>query len=730
MTYDIGPTTMSGDGPTVSVDVATFSSEFFTTLGVQPRLGIAGRSGVVVSDRFWRERLHGVRDLSKCSVTLRGTRLPIIGVMPANFDFPSGAQIWQPGRPLNVVGRLRPGISMKQAQAYLRSVLSKSAVEGGAADLESLHDAILGDRKPLLWILSAASVLFLALACAGAANLLLARGASRRKEMVLRTVLGASRGRLIRCLLIEALLLAAAAGLCVFAFSSAVNRELRFLLPPGIDAAASFSPASVAMLICLTVAVTLFCGIAPALHATGADLNASLKAGNSGASASGRGRRVFTAHEWYTGVQLVAAMALLGATGLLLHSMYARVNFPLGFQQKDVAVVRVDLPDLQEFRDAGEIAVRHVWKARSQEEFAKELLEQERVLGPSNAAQGARNQFFYRQAVDRLFAWPGVVSVAATNTPPLVAHPMRGVLLDANSSGPFVSFSSMRSQAILSEVSSEVFRTLGMPLLAGRTFRDEDLPPMGARKSPTARDVAIVSERAARQLWPNQNPIGQTVRPGDGIRRRVIGVVPDIHESRDNLLDLPKIYTPFAPGNPYNRTLYFLVKFRAGSPFAPFAAAVTRGLLPLPNDAAPPTVKRLEDSQGDLPLFLALLGCFSALGLAVAGLGVYATGTVMAAARTREMGIRLAVGASAEQIGRLVLWRSVRLALLALPLGALSAWGLGAYLKHWLFQVGRADPVSYVTSAVVLLLIAVAAGLAPAIRTVRTDPLTALRCDG
>jgi hypothetical protein len=458
--------------------------------------------------------------------------------------------------------------------------------------------------------------------------------------------------------------------------------------------------------------------MAPAFHATGADLGGSLKAGYAGASAAGR--RMFSAHEWFTGGQLVMAMVLLGSTGLLVRSLYARLNFPLGFQPKDVAVVRIDLPVSNELRDA---AKRYLHGGRRS---LSEVAAEEKALGPSTAAEAARNQFFYREATARLAALPGVVSVAAIEDPPLLGRAKRGVLLDPNYSGPR---SAILSDAFECAASSDAFRVLGIPLLAGRTFQEEDLSTDEIFKTPIASGVAIVSATTAKRLWPNQDPIGQIVMPG-GIRRRVIGVVADIHESRDSLHDLPKVYTPLTGRDPYMRRYSFLVKLRGGAPFPPFAAAVKRGLLPLPSDAAPPAVMSLEEIQGDLPLALALLSCFSALGIVVAALGVYATATVMAAARTREMGIRLAVGASGEQIGRLVLWRSIRLALLALPVGASGAWGLGVCLAHWLFQVGATDPVSYVTSAVVLLAIALAAGLWPAIQAARTDPLTALRCDG
>jgi hypothetical protein len=743
--YTVGQDVLSGDGPTVQVDVALVSREFFAALGVQPRLGAgipadpeisdrydaSDQPGVFVSDQIWRTRLQSTRDLSKCSITLSGKRAAVIGVMPRDFDFPSGVKVWRAGQVGGgvLVGRLWSGLSMGKAQAFLKAGGSREALERGWLALESLHDFLLGSRRSLLWILSAVSGLFLVLACAGAANLLLARGARRRQEMVLRTVLGAGRGRLIRQLLMEALLLSAAGGLFGLAFSVLANHGMRLLLPAGMEGGASFSPGTVALLVVLTLAVTILCGMAPAFHATGADLNSSLKAGNSGLSASAPGRRMFTAHERFAGGQLILAMVLLGSTGLLLHSMFARLNFPLGFQPKDVAVVKIDLPPLPAANDAVAAFLReHPRGARSKNDVEVERA----ALEPSAETEAARNAFYYSEVAQRLAGLPGVVSMALMNDPPFTGRDVGSVLVKPR----------FGERVVLCDVSFDAFRVLNIPLLAGRTFQRGDLPPadawkyvlFGSRYFTGIREtpgVAIVSATTARRLWPDQDPLGQMVVDGnDGTPRRVIGVVADIHESRNSLNVLPKVYRLFTASDPNHRQFSFIIKLRPGTPLAPFAAAVKGNLPPLPPDAAPPAILPLEESQGDLPLALALLSCFSALGIVVAGLGVYATATVMAAARTREMGVRLAIGASAEQIARLVLWRSIRLALLALPVGALGAWGLGIYLKHWLFQVGAADPASYLISAAVLLVIALAAGLWPAIQAARTDPLTALRCDG
>jgi ABC-type antimicrobial peptide transport system permease subunit len=751
MAYSSRPSTLSGGGPSERVDVVVATQEFFVTLGVQPRLGrgfppdpkvayyydSSDVPGVIISDKLWRTRLQSTRDLSHASVTLDGSRVAVIGVMPPSFDFPSGTQVWCAGHltimPV-LIGRLRPGLSMNQAQLGLRTVANQEASASGKLNptLKSLHDALLGDRKPLLWILSTVSFLFLALACAGVANLLLARGVRRRQEMVVRSVLGAERGRLVRQLLTETLLLAAAGGLLGLGFSALARHGLQLLFPEIMKDAATFSTATIALVIALTLAATILCGVAPAFHATAADLNSSLKAGSQASSGPAPRRHIPSGHELFAGAQLILAMVLLISTGLLLRSMVARLNYPLGFDPKNIAVVNVALPNPAVLREARmEYSRQHPRSPRThlEEEVYRQATESE------NEAVVALQETFYQEATSRLIELPGVVSVAAMSTPPFA----KGDTLSWRQALALfdpIPGTHEYARAVIGlrrEVSVGAFSLLGIQLLAGRDFLPSDIPaPDGWKLSMyhywdnAARPVraVIVNETFAHEAWPNQNPLGQTFRMGGSAR--VVGVVADIHESRQNPTILPTLYEPFTANTTFVQSVTFIVKLRPGANLADLKKA----LPPVDPDAAPPTVMPLQESLGNLSIALSLLGCFSALGIIVAGLGVYATATLMAAAATRETGIRLTIGASAEQIGRLTLWRSLRLALLSLPVGALGAWLLGGNLKHWLFQVGAGDPISYLISAAVLLAIALAAGLWPALRAATTDPAIALRYDG
>jgi hypothetical protein len=739
--FKTSQTTVTGGGPAMTAETALVSPQFFATLGVSPRLGsgLTGRSTtarvVVVSDALWRTRLQGASDPGGCSLVLDGERVRVAGVMPPEFDFPTGIQIWKDAEPGTLasqpvlVGRLRSVISLKQAQAGLQTATSRRSGAAGGPVLEPLQRAVLGDRRPLLWILCAVSVLFLALACAGVANLLLARGVRRRPEMVMRRVLGAGRGRLVRELLTETLLLAAAGGLAGCVLAAAASEWLRRLLPEAAQPSATIAWANGALVAALALAVTVLCGLAPAFHATGADLHSSIKAGAGGRSR----RRLFTPHEVFAGGQLVLTMVLLIATGLLLRSMAARLHMPLGFQPQDVVIVRI--PSLTGDTEA---AKRYEQQhGRPRRASASSVAEYMQVMEPRDEAAAAQHEGFHAEVMHRLAGLPGVESIAVIDSPPFTKGAFdlvaRRCLFDSHDSRL------VASGVLFREVSVNAFRVLGMRLLAGRTFSEDDLPGRDAwkyrwydyeqrSKEPEPESAAVINATLARRLWPRQNPIGQMIY--DPSPLRVIGVVADVHESRNQLDVLPTVYRPFVSRRPLVLAYAYAVHLRPGTPLGPFATAVKGGLGPLLPGNPPPAAVLLEEPVGNLRLALALLGCFSVLGTIVAGLGVYATATLMTAARTREMGVRRALGAPAGEIGKLVLWRSVRLAVLALPLGALGAWALGTSLSHWLFQVGATDPVSYLSSAGILLAIALAAGLGPARRAARVDPLEALRYDG
>jgi hypothetical protein len=533
---------------------------------------------------------------------------------------------------------------------------------------------------------------------------------------------------LIRQLLAETFLLTAVGAVFGLGLSVFLGRVLRSLLPEATPASVSFSPAIVAMLIALALIVTILCGAAPAFHATGADLNSSLKAGNSSMGGAAQ-RRGFTPHEIFAGGQLILAIMLLVSTGLLLRSMMARIQFPLGFDPNNIVVVHTENPAIPELRAA--------W--REQRHYKINDPEFTKIVMPAEEADVEQKGIYYSRTIETLSRLPGVESVAFMNPLPFPASPVSlpdGMAFFSPHGGAWA-FCNYRN------MSANAFQVLGIPILAGRTFLPEDIPSTSAWNTafvaandrsvhnvPFPQSAAVVNATFARRYWPNQNPLGKELMSGQGLRMKVVGVARDIHESREQMDIVPTVYVPVLIASRFNGAYNFVVKLRSGVSSASFAKTVKREVPPFSSDAPPLDIHSLREPANNLPWMLALLSCFSVMGIVVAGLGVYTTAMLMSASRTREMGIRLAIGASAEQVGRLVLWRSVRLALLALPVGAFGAWILGLSLKHWLFQVGTTDPVSYFTSAAILLAIALAAGLWPALRAATTDPSTALRYDG
>jgi len=428
--------TISSASPAEELNVAAVTPEFFATFGVPPQLGNdgsrladsnPGTPVAIVSDHIWHTRLQQAPDLATCSIVLDGQRFTVAGVMPPGFDFPPGTEIWEPrgmalksSASITLVGRMRAELSMRQAVVRLKTIVSTSSKNGmlypGGPLLESLHTFVMGDRRPLLWMMWAVSMLFLLLACAGAASLLLARGVRRRPEMAVRLVLGAGRKRLLRQMLTEVLILAMAGGLLGLGFSAVGSRWLQLILPAaqGTTSSTPLFLAIIALLAALAVTVTILCGLAPAFHVTSGDLYTFLKTGNSGIPAAAPRRRIATSHELLAGLQLVLAMALLISTGLLLRSMSARLNLPLGFQPKDVAVIEVKVPRLPATIEAGQNYYLKHNLDPDRVLVGQDAVAAQRALSPWTDAERTRNKLFYNAAVYGLAGLPGADSQAGT----------------------------------------------------------------------------------------------------------------------------------------------------------------------------------------------------------------------------------------------------------------------------------------------------------------------------
>lgn len=749
---------VGGSDRPVEVNALAVTSEFFETLGVAPRLGrglageVADASVVVVSDRLWRTAFAERPDIVGTTVEIDGRRYAVVGVMPEGFDFPRATDAWLPigsttyaTSGMEAVARLRPGLSLSHASVQLAAMGLQPAVSmagefgGEGPVLQSLQVYLRGDARGTLWTLWAVSGAFLLLACVGVANLLLAHGVRRRPELLVRAALGASRGRLVLQLLTETFVLVAIGALAGLWLSRVAGQWLVAQLTD-LPAGQPFMPAAVTMVVGLIVVVTVACGLAPALHASrvsGSGLHAI-----HATSASARSRHLLSPREGLAAVQLALALALLVGTGLLMRSLRAQVDVPLGFRADHLVTFKTLLPASPALAAAdaafrakrGLSPNRATWGRAAGQAFRL-------ALEPEARAEYYRNRLFVRALTERVGALPDVMTVGIVSPTPFTpdadsrANSYRYRVSSLAGSGG--THGAEEIWALGGAVSPNGFDLLGIPLVAGRSFTEEDVANAFAASIAhiadlTARrdsaELAIINDGLARRLWPRVDPVGKYFKGGDRIFV-VVGVVADFSRTRAAPAGRPAVYVPFAGEA---RSTSVVAKLRPGASVATFAAEADQIASALQRGVGRVAVQRLDTlvaaGNRDLSLALKLLGWFAALGTLVASLGVYTAVALSAASRTRELGIRLALGASPATIRGLLLSRIARL-LVAFPVGWALGWGLAKPLSHFLFQVTALDLVTYSTCGAVLLVAVIAASLGPVLRAGATDPASVLRSD-
>jgi putative ABC transport system permease protein len=729
--------TLSSGGAPVRVEMAAVTPGFFATLAAAPHRGRdlaqspSESLDTVVGYELWQTRLSGASDLSGCGIVLDGDRFRVVGVAQPGFDFPNGAQMWIPSQASvgeeagdwTVVGRLRPGITLGQAFARLKVLANAGTPSAETEPLQRLDTHLLGERRSLLGMLWAVSALFLLLACAGVTNLLRARGLRRRQEMATRLAVGASRGGLVRQSLTETSVLAFAGASVGFGLSALGVRLLNVTWPTirgGPDGL--LSAGSAVLMLAIVTAATLLCGIVPALDATRTSGRAVLC--TTARTITERPRLWVSVPEVLTGAQLALAVVLLVCAALLLRSLTEKLRVPLGFDPRGVIVLRAYIPPSTELLSA---------RRQTPRVYDSNDPDVDRILRGPTARRAERNRAWYAAAIDSIAATPGVASVG--NIIPAPFEKRQYALVAVFQIDPKSRQKVAKGTPTLVRLASaDTFRVLGVPLLAGRTFSPQEvLAPRMLRsifgQSDRVDDVAVVNLTFARRFWPNESPIGREFH--FLVRRTVVGVVADIHESSEHLDVQPTVYFPFVS---MGLDWTFLVKLHPGTPVAPPAAAISARLQELIPGLPPPRVVLLSDLIAEplrgLRVGFVLLACFAALGATVAGLGVYATASEVAARRTREWGVRIALGATARDVRRLAVGRGLRVAIVALPVGVFGSWGVARGLSHWLFPIGAFDLLSALACATILFVVALAATLRPAIRAAAVDPAAVLRYDG
>lgn len=691
--------TLSGVQEPADLDGAAVSDGFFPLLGTRPFRGRLfapgedrrGSSVAVLSYAAWQKYFGGdPAAIGRPAVFSNFPPFTIIGVLPREFRFePAGdPEVWLPAwieesGPgagdsrwyLSTIARLKPGVTVQQAQADLETIARQATAGNSTAEVASLHRELVGRSRRLLALLFAAVTLVLLIAAANAANLQLARAASRAREIAIRAAIGAGRRRVVRQLLVESVTLALAGGAAGLAVAYGGVRLLTSLAAAELPRAGEIAVDARVLAFTFAVAVLsgIVFGLAPALAASRADLAARLH--ESARSTAGSGTRRLGA--LIVAGELALAMVLLAGAGLMLHSLWRLVHTSPGFQPEQLLTMRVRLP----------------WPAY----------------------RGARAGEFARTLLERLRAMPGVAAVAVTTQLPMGGHnEFQGFEIVGGPEIPKAEAQNLQFRA----VSPDYFRAMRIPVLKGRAFTDAD--------ADGAPGVAIVSELMEPRYF-NGNALGRRIlaeRP-----QEIVGVVGNVRHHTLTAEPLPERYVPFAQAR---RGGINLVVRTVRTP-ASMASAIRGELRQLePRAVATGMMSMLERRQEALGfprLLLALLAAFAAVALALACAGAYGVMSYSIAERTHEIGVRMALGASRSAVVAMVL-REVSLpAGLGAAAGLAGAVAAGPLLRRYLFGVGPADPAALAAAAIAIGAAAFLAAFVPALRAARLDPLAALRTE-
>jgi putative ABC transport system permease protein len=693
---------IGGESPE-RVRAAGVTANFFTTLGAQPALGRTFQSDeerpgaqrvVVIGQQFWRKHFAADLQVIGRSINLSGANFTIIGVMPEAFDYPArevglwtAMQLQTPNRRgpffLRGVARLKPGVTLPQARAEMNSMKSSFADEKFDFNVLPINEFIVGEVKPALLMLLAAVTLVLLIAAANVANLLLARAASREKEIAIRAALGASRWRVIRQLLTESLLLVLIGGglglslawLGVDMLLKLAPEDLPRLPQIGIDGRVFGWTTLVSLL------TGLVFGMAPALQSARLSLNETLKEGGRSAT-DGAGKR-----RWRNLLvisELAMAVMLLIGAGLLLNSFWRLQRVDPGVDPRQILTLQIPLQ------------------------------------GP-RYAQAQQVNAFYDQLIERVKTLPGVRAAAVSNILLPDEQPWSD---DFTIEGrPVDPHNDLVANDL--RVSPEYFQALGARLLRGRYFSSTD--------SGNAPRVMVINDTLARRHFPREDPIGKRINKGTKSEPswwQIIGVVGDIKDNGLGEEALPAFYQPISQ-NPWWGA-FLIVKTETPDPLG-LTAAVRDEIRSLDREMPVAQVRTLEQrlsASVAQPRFRAtLIAVFAALALILASVGIYGVISYSVTQRAHEVGIRVALGARSRDVLALVVKQGMTLTLIGLGIGLSASIALTRLMKTLLFGVSATDPLTFIVISLLLMAVALLACWIPARRATKVDPLLALRCE-
>jgi len=707
--------TLLGFDPPERLAGAKVTVNFLSLLGVHPVWGrgflpedgeTQNPSVVLVSHGLWQRRFGSATDIAGKTISLDGATHSIVGVLPPGFQFPAEAGElsqsevellapvrFSPEQRMNrsdrynrVVARLKDDVTLEQARSDMEGIASRleesfpNSNRNWKVQVFSLDDRILGTTRRAVLILFGAVGLVLLITCANIANLLLARGVARQQEFAIRVALGCRKGRIIRQLLMENLILALLAGSVGVLFASWGLELLMVLAPEDIPrlSEVSLDGTALAFTLGLSVLTSLLSGLPPALSAVNLQFNDILKAGGRSGLGVSRAR---LQHLLICGETALSVLLLVGA-GLLIASFVRLVKVNPGFRTENVLTAGL-------------------------------------VLLSQKYESAQRRAQFFHEVLQRVAKLPGVRSAAGSTFPPFV---WGDLVFSFRVEGRPPVQPGQRPRANFYSISSSYFQTLGIPLVGGRLFDEHD--------SRGGASVVIVNETLARRHFPNGSPVGQRILGGwsDG-SSQIVGVVGDTKHYALDSDTTEQVYVPFHQATAESMTLVL----RADGDPAKLAAALRNEVLAVDPEQPVSDIKTLQQAvSGSVArqrFSAALLGFFASLALVLAAAGIYAVTAYSVSQRTQELGLRMALGADSRDIISLVLKRGLALTVAGLAAGLLGAGALTRLLNALLFETSPLDVSTFLGATLVILAVHLLACYVPARRATKVDPMVALRCE-
>lgn len=699
------------------IDLAQTNANFFDVFGITPQYGRlfipqdeqAGHDLVaVVSHTLWQRRFGADPALIGRQITLDGTNYTVIGIAPSGFQYPDKTEVWLPplrlvpelfpGQDvtqtrgmgyLNAVALLKPGVSLKQAAGEMETITARLRQQYPETNnrrfnrVVSLHEHLVGDTNKLLWLLLGAVTFVLLIGCANVANLLLASGAARQKELAIRTALGASRWRVMRQLFTESTILALAGGavglLIAFWGVAAITKLLPLDFPRLSEIQIDLRV--LGFTFAASVLTGILFGLAPALQISRPDVQEAIRETGRGSSGSRRQSRF---RQSLIVVDVALSVVLLAGAGLLFRSFLHLQSVDTGFISEPVLTAK---------------------------------------LTPSGTNYSERADFvkFYNQVLEKISAVPGVQATGIINTLPLEKGPTTGFRVDGRpvttrDKWPMVSYR---------VVSPDYFRAMGIPVVQGRTYTDRD--------DGNAPGAMIVNQKLAQETFPNENPIGKRLTFGGTDQNRqpiwfeIVGVVGNVRSLELREEPIAEVYFSASQDFWTGMSLVIRSSVEPSSLTASVRQVVNEvdKTIPLSNVKTMDNIVSESITQPRFNLFL--LGLFGIVAMLLSAAGIYGVTAYTVTQRTHELGIRIALGAQVSDVLKMILGQGMAVIAVGLVVGLASAFALVRFLRSFLFGVGANDPLTFVAITVVLVLVALLACYIPARRATKVDPLQALR---